>query len=233
VHLWLASLDTPGWPLTHLVEVLSPDERARAARFHFPIHSRRFVAARGQLRRLLGAYLQIPASRLLFEYNGFGKPYLAAGCNPQRISFNLSHSRSRAVFAFTIGREIGVDIEYIRRDYRYEEFWHSVFTSRERHAIQLAHPHERCREFFTCWTHKEAYIKARGEGLSMALTEFEVVTPAMRYCLDAPWSFVIVPPLDDYAVALALEGACHRLQSFVLQDALELAAEPMALASER
>jgi 4'-phosphopantetheinyl transferase len=166
---------------------------------------------------------------LVFEYNAFGKPFLASSCNPLGIFFNLSHSGSHAVCAVTIDREIGVDIEKIRSDFPYEEISHSVFTPRECHAMLQAPPDERCSIFFAHWTHKEAYIKGRGQGLSMALTDFEVFAPAQGYCLDAPWTFVPIPPLDDYAVALAYEGPCDSLQCLVLQGAFEPDSETIVL----
>src|ERR1039458_3159098 len=113
VHVWRAGLDLSNARCEALDGLLSEEERARAARFYFEKDRRRYVAARGILRRLLAGYLSASPERLRFRYNGFGKPFLEHP-DGSAIEFNVSHSQDAALFAFTRRRAIGVDIEQIR-----------------------------------------------------------------------------------------------------------------------
>src|SRR6185295_2587855 len=126
VHLWQASLD--GRPADIFESFLSADELDRANRFHFTADRTHFVVARGLLRNLLAAYLGINCTELRFSYGAKGKPFLLLDGQTQ-INFNLSHSHGRAAFAFSRGRELGVDIEYVKDDFD-DELIASRFFSR-------------------------------------------------------------------------------------------------------
>lgn len=217
VHLWVASLDAPFWSASRLYPLLSPDEQRRADSFHFKLHRRRFTVGRAGLRALLQGYLGMPAAHIVFTYNAYGKPAVAPELNPRQVVFNLSHSHSQVVYAFTRSSEIGVDVECIRCDFPFEEVAATVFTPLENRFIRQAHPDERCRRFFGCWTHKEAYIKGRGKGLSIPLNEFDVILPSGCYSLHPPWSFVPVPQLSGYEIALAIKRACATVKCFEMQ----------------
>lgn len=217
VHLWIASLDIPLRPLPYLHALLNEDEQQRAAAFHFQVHRRRYIVGRAYLRLLLQAYLGTPAAQITFAYNEYGKPALSPKHNPVALAFNLSHSQSQVVYAFARRGEIGVDIESIRQDFAYQEVAATVFTPLENQTIHLAEPDDRCRQFFRLWTHKEAYIKGQGKGLSIPLNEFDVLSPSGIYTLPAPWSFLHVPQRPDYAIALAVTGSCTALHCLELQ----------------
>ena len=113
VHLWKASLDQPESVLDALAASLSADERRRAERFHFVRDRRRFIAARGVLRDILGRYLRVPAGSVNLVTMEHGKPELADRTG-NGLQFNLSHSHDLAVYAITCRRKVGVDIERVR-----------------------------------------------------------------------------------------------------------------------
>src|SRR4051812_17773983 len=121
LHVWRAELAQNPSLLTRLERTLSEDERERAARFHFRRDAERFVVARGVLRDILGRYLCERPERLRFVYNEFGKPSLAGEHAGGPHRFNLSHSRDLALYAVTLGREVGVDLEFVRPDFAGEE----------------------------------------------------------------------------------------------------------------
>jgi 4'-phosphopantetheinyl transferase len=216
VHVWRACLDLDSSCVEHLQHALSADELQRAARFHFPRDRRRFTVARGVLRDILGRYLGVPPSELEFRYGAHGKPALAAGFDAAVVRFNISHSHEMALFAVTCGREIGVDIEYLGREIRAEEIAQHFFSAHEcanLRALPAAAKHE---AFFNCWTRKEAYIKAHGEGLSLPLDQFDVsLAPGEPAALLATrndprevqrWSLQALTPGPGYVAALAVEG---------------------------
>lgn len=179
VHVWFSRLDGS---LQDVRDVLSGDELDRAGRFHFERDRDRFAVGRATLRHLLAGYVGRVAGEIRFSYSPYGKPRLS-GRN--LISFNVSHSADRAVFAIAPGVPVGVDIEVLDSK-QSDELVARQFFSRREVGEFLALPAEaRPRTFLTCWTRKEAYIKARGEGLSLPLQDFDVsltpgVAPALR-----------------------------------------------------
>ena len=222
VHLWRATLDKRAALVKSLWQTLAADERAKADRFYFERDRKHFIVARGVLRDILGRYLNRAPDQLHFCYSGHGKPALAPESAGGTFRFNLSHSHGLALYAVTQGREIGVDLERIRPDLAIEEIAERFFSAREV-AVLLALP-ERLRPeaFFNCWTRKEAYIKARGEGLTLPLDEFDVsLAPGEPAALlsvranlheAARWSLRELAPGPGYKAALAAEGRIWRLK---------------------
>ena len=199
VHLWVQSLDLSAGQLATCLDLLSPGERARAARFHFDRHRNHFIAARGRLREILSAYLDTPPNQIVFTYAEKGKPSVAS----PSLKFNLSHSGGLAVYAFTDTREIGVDIEEIRLDVANERIPEHFFSPAEVRTLRGLPEAMQGRGFFKYWTRKEAYIKARAEGLSIPLNSFDVsVSPVDGWTLR---SFDL-PPNHVGAVAAAGES---------------------------
>jgi len=170
VHLWSARLDDedPG----QFLEFLSPDERSRAGRFADPRPARRFINARGILRRLLGRYLAEAPGSLVFQYGLKGKPALRIK-PPAPVSFNLSHSEGLAVYAFSGGGELGVDIEKIHPVPEIDEISGCFFSPDECRRL-TARLEEKQARFFEFWTCKEAVIKASGFGMGFPTREFTV-----------------------------------------------------------
>jgi 4'-phosphopantetheinyl transferase len=218
VQLWLADLDRPPVPLEGLGATLAPDERERAARFHFDVHRRRFTAGRGLLRRLLGRLLDLPAEALAFRYGVKGKPELAlpAGHPGAGLRFNLSHSANGALIAVARERTVGADLEHLRPLDDAEALVERFFHPAERRAFAGVAPAERLACFYAGWTRKEAYVKARGDGLSLPTTEFEVVLapgqPARLVRFEREpaevgrWSFAAFEPARGFLGAVTVEG---------------------------
>jgi 4'-phosphopantetheinyl transferase len=226
VHVWRARLDAPPESVRRLFDLLAPDERERAARFHFQRDRDRFTIARALLRGILGGYLNSGPERLRFEYGAQGKPSLAAEHNPVGLRFNVSHSEGVALFAAALGREVGVDVERVSARVECEEIAGRFFSPREVAALRALPAALREAAFFNCWTRKEAYIKARGEGLTLPLDGFDVsLAPGEPAALLANrldpaevsrWSLRELAPWPGFAAALAAEGHGWRLKCWRL-----------------
>ena len=215
VHVWRASLGMDASTLEALRTTLSPDEHQRADRFHFQRDRSEYIAARGALREIVGRYLEVRAERVRFAYSSYGKPTLSADMGAGWLHFNVSHARGIALFAVANERQVGVDIECIREDIETGEIAARFFSRDEQSALDRLPSHRRLEAFFDCWTRKEAYIKALGEGLSHPLESFTVSLAAGEACSlrgtgvqDAPalWSLEPLAPGPGYAGALAVEG---------------------------
>jgi 4'-phosphopantetheinyl transferase len=209
IHVWRAFLNREDAGVHHMV--LSEDERARASRFVFPRDRDHFVASRGILRAILGHYLQRPAGAIEFAYEREGKPRLRLRDADAPIRFNLSHSHGLAVYAFSNDREIGIDVEAIRADVTGEEIAERFFSSRESAELRALPRDRRDEGFFLCWTRKEAYVKARGAGLGIALDSFDVsLTPGLPAELKSidhgRWMLRSFQPAVGYAGAVVAEG---------------------------
>ena len=213
VHVWRANLDLPTEQIERLSQILSSDEIARAQKFRFPRHRRRFIAARAILRQLLGNYLQISPSKVVFDYSDRGKPFLAGSLGASRLQFNVSHSQEYALLGFTLKHLIGVDIEYLRPMPDAEKIAQRFFTTTELSLIQNATAKHQL--FFQLWTAKEAYLKAVGTGLSGMLDNVEVTldpTQVLRFLTleqdrtaAANWSLFCCTPATNYLAAIAVE----------------------------
>jgi len=228
VHVWRATLDQTPSQIQSYLHHLAADEQARAERFHFERDREHFIVARGVLRAILGGYLKRAPERLSFCYSSHGKPALAGESGEDAIHFNVSHSHEIALFAVTRGREVGIDVERIRSNLAVEEIA-GRFFSRQEVAMLRALPTEKQREaFFRGWTRKEAYLKARGEGLSLPLDQFDVsLAPGEPAAIlgtqpdsseASRWSLQEVTPAPGYVAALAVEGQGWRLTCWQWPD---------------
>jgi 4'-phosphopantetheinyl transferase len=221
VHVWRASLNQMASHVYSLEHTLTPDELSRARRFRCLRDRRRFILARGLLRTVLSRYLGIEPGQLRFCRGDCGKPYLASKHGPNALSFTVSHSDGLALYAIARGRQIGVDLERIRPIPGVEDIAARFFSTQENAALLTLPAPQRQKAFFTCWTRKEAYIKARGEGLSLPLDGFRVSLtpgePAMLLSIKddpqeaARWSLRELRPGLGYVAALAVEGHERRV----------------------
>jgi len=225
VHAWHADLDNHSPDSLRLL--LAEDEVARADRFHFARDRNHYTVARGLLRKLIGGYLGIAAADVRFTYAEKGKPSLA-GSRSSLLSFNLAHSHGKAIYAFSRGRDLGVDVEFIREDLADEEISERFFSRSEVRALQTVPAELRKQAFFNCWTRKEAYIKARGDGLSMPLDGFDVsLLPGEPAVLlknhedgteVARWKMRSITVAPGYVAALVVEGHDWQLKTFRLKQ---------------
>jgi len=219
LHVWHASLANDADART-LEPILSCDESERAGRFRFPEHRRRFVIARGYLRQLLAAYLEIGPRDVTFTYSANGKPELSA-IHESEMRFNVSHSEDIAAFAFARRRKVGVDVECIRFDVDVEEIPRRFFSLLEQQTLAALDRRQKFEGFFNCWTRKEAYVKAVGSGLSLPLRDFDVSLapgePARLLAtrpvdnLVSQWSMESLELSPGCAAAVVVEGPIEKL----------------------
>ena len=174
IHIWRASLSVDKLKLESIESTLSGDERTRAARFIFQRDRDRFIAARGILRDLLGRYLQCGPGMIDLAYGPHGKPTIVKRGSQPAICFNLSHSHLLTAIAIASAREVGIDIEMIQPEFAGEEIAKRYFSTQEIDELCRLPSELRVEGFFLCWTRKEAYIKAKGDGLQIPLDSFDV-----------------------------------------------------------
>jgi 4'-phosphopantetheinyl transferase len=203
-------LERPADELARFNQTLSEDERERAARFRFEIHRRRFIVARGLLRQALSAYLGTAPRDIRFSYGAKGKPALLG--NP--FQFNVSHSEEMAVYAFALRMPLGVDVEHVRPMDDLKAIAQRFFSPGEWAVIEAMRPDQQVDAFFRCWTRKEAYIKATGDGLSYPLDKFDVSVNGRAKMLSieddaaeaSQWSMHDIALPAGYFGALAFRG---------------------------
>lgn len=215
IHIWLVPLEVDPSIINHLRQIISDDERIRADRFRFERHRNRFIVARGLLRVTLALYLKKDPIELIFNYNDYGKPVLAEQSGGDRLKFNVSHSHVLALFGITLDHEIGIDIERIRPDFAELKIAQRFFSAREVEVLMSLPEAIQKSAFFNCWTRKEAFIKAKGKGLSIPLSQFdaslapdepaELLTVKNEPQEAARWLLYNLDPGEDYKAALAVE----------------------------
>jgi 4'-phosphopantetheinyl transferase len=211
VHIWRRSLATDSRALEGARNVLSGEERERAARYRVEHARNAFVLTRSALRLLLGAYLNESPPSIQFQVTEYGKPLLGPAYD---LHFNVSHTEGLALLAFAQKRGIGIDIEKIRPQRDALKLARRFFSQKEREQLESLPPEELSTAFFRCWSRKEAYIKARGEGLSHPLSEFDVAVgaaPTKILLATRPdpgetrrWLLRDVPVPPGYAAAVAV-----------------------------
>ncbi len=221
VHVWHASLQQPVEVVQKLQAVLSEEERQRAERFRFQEHRNTFIVSRGILRDLLSRYTGIEPGRILFKYNLAGKPFLANEEAVPEIYFNLSHAGQLVLYAFSWGRQVGIDVEMHSANGGDGSGSRSIFSPGEYDRFRKISEKDKLRAFYNCWTRKEAFIKAIGEGVSFPLQDFEVSfepdMPAQLLTVHGSyeqanlWTMHDLKAQDGYAAALVVEGKDHSI----------------------
>ena len=202
--------------------LLSEVEIQRANRFHFEKDKNDFMVARSATRKILSQYLNTDPQELTFSYTARGKPEFAPGFPGASIKFNLSHSRGFALLAVAQSLCVGIDIQFIDPELSVDGIATRFFSRTEINTLRTLSPIEKTKAFFDCWTRKEAYIKALGEGLSLQLDSFDVAfgpgVPAALLRADVSpqepsrWSMYDIAVRRGYAAALVVEGKAHRLR---------------------
>jgi 4'-phosphopantetheinyl transferase len=227
VHVWVAGLGEidPG-----IARVLGADESERAARFRFAADRDRYSLSHGWMRVLLGAYLRRDPQAIVLSISPFGKPFAVSPGGSARLEFNLSHSGDAALLAVGADRPVGVDVEEIRRERVSEDVARRFFSRAEVDDLLRLPAADRVEAFFRCWTRKEAYVKARGEGLSRRLDRFAVSltlgeAPELRPCGEGEedailWSLKSLAPRPGYEGAVAAHGKDWTLRRLTAAPAL-------------
>jgi 4'-phosphopantetheinyl transferase len=221
VHIWRAVLDLPGKSVQGLIGSLSIDERMKAEHFRFERDRSQFIAARGILRLILACYLGVEPGAIRFCYEKDGKPRLQNAFAKSGIQFNLSHSEGLALYVFTHGHEVGVDIEYMREMPEMEQIAEQFFSVRDRVFFDALPASEKQETFFNLWVRKEAFVKATGDGLSYPLDTFDVSVASGKLSRilgtareTSGWSIGDVRPAEGFAGAFAVEGGDWEVQNW-------------------
>jgi 4'-phosphopantetheinyl transferase len=217
VHVWLADLDLKAETFEELRGALSAEENARALQFRFAVDRTYFIAARAVLRYILAAYTGQEPRNLMFSYTGRGKPSLRKGFQRHEITFNLSHSERYALYAVSRSRAVGIDLERVESFAGRQQIANRFLSAGERIVLERADPTSQTQTFFRIWTRKEAYLKARGIGLSNPLRGFdaplkhgEAATIVDETGLR--WKAAELLPTPGYVGAVAAEGDDWRLK---------------------
>ncbi len=222
VHVWLIDIEEFEAQSEKLLQLLSDDEIERSRRFFHEKDRISFIISHGALRRLIAQYLEISSDEVEFKHNKHGKPSLQ-GKGRNRLEFNLSHSGGYALCAFQRKAQVGVDIEKVIPERPSEKLVNRFFSKTESREWKSISSDLRERAFFTCWTRKEAYIKATGKGMSKILGSFSVpVDPKTKpeLLIDeeasdlSNWTFFDLYPADDYTGALVVGKAEVNLLQF-------------------
>jgi len=216
VDVWQIALDLPADQIQGLYWLLAPAEQYRADRFRFERDRRRFVTARGLLRVILGRYLDLKPSHLRFVYGDHGKPALAPASVAKGLQFNLSHAHALALVAVSRDRQLGIDLEYIRPIQDVEQIAGRILSPQEKGAWRALAGTEKLDAFFGLWTCKEAYTKAKGEGLARPMDQIqvgpvlgnEIALGSVNGDLQeaSRWSVRQLRPEPGYVAALVVEG---------------------------
>lgn len=224
IHVWRIALESPDAPLAAARQILTSDEIRRADRFVRPEHGRRFIVARAALRNLLARYLNTDAVDVLLKENEYGKPLPAGEFAHSRIQFNLTHSGELALACFCLDKLIGIDIEQDRPLPDMLKIAKRFFAPREVDDLLAVEPSQQQGSFYACWTRKEAYIKARGEGLHHSLKRFVVSLapgepPVLLHTDDQPdgaqaWTLYNLYPADGYIASLASQSPPRQTKCF-------------------
>jgi 4'-phosphopantetheinyl transferase len=216
--------------------MLSGAERQRASRFAFNHDRRRFIVARAQLRRLLAARLGVRPESVELVYGSRGKPALSRCFADSDLRFNVSHSGDVAVYAFALGREIGVDVEAIRVICDADDVAARFFSRCEYEAYCALDRSDRPLGFFNCWTRKEAFIKALGDGLYHPLDRFDVsLTPGEPANIlrvestpgeDCKWTLHSFVPEPGFIGAVVVQKLAHELASMAGSERIAVRSLP-------
>jgi 4'-phosphopantetheinyl transferase len=215
IHVWRGRLPLDRPERAILEQHLSEDERKRAAGFRFERDRGRYLGARAMLRRIVASYLADKPEQVRFRYERSGKPAVLAERPDACVDFNVSHSGGFALLAIAKGRNVGIDVERVRLDIEAEKIAERFFSPGEVRTLRSLPSDQRHQAFFYCWTRKEAYIKAHGEGLALALDSFDVslapgVPASFTRGVEPSWQLVGFAAACGYAAALAYNrGPAH------------------------
>lgn len=226
VHIWRASLDVSAASLARLAALLNPEESSRADRFVQQRDKHHFIVGRALLRLLLAGYFDLSPSSIQLETQQFGKLALATSQHPVPLHFNLSHSHGLAIYAFTLGHELGVDLEWLRPEIASEEIAGRYFSIREREELLSLPSSARVEGFFNAWTRKESYVKAHGKGLQIPLDSFDVTLapgePVILRSADCDrWRIHSFTPGENFTAAVTIAAGDTMLDFYDADTYLE------------
>jgi 4'-phosphopantetheinyl transferase len=219
--IWLVHIPDVIHKSNYYEQLLVKEEIEKANHFVFLKDKLRYVITHGILRLLLSDKLKVPAREIVLNFNSFGKPFLPTEWNPNSLFFNLSHSNLGIVLAFSRDRDLGVDLEYIKKDIPFMDIAKQFFSQTEYQELLSTPEFARLQSFYQGWTRKEAFIKAKGMGLSIPLYSFDVSIsqgklPELLRSSEDPndlvkWKLIDLITWPDYSSALCIEGEPNQL----------------------
>jgi 4'-phosphopantetheinyl transferase len=211
---WCDATELDRAEIETLAQMLPADQRYAAARLGNDDLRRRYIVARTMMLDTLGSCADPQERRLVLARGPHGKPYIAGPSALRHLRFNLADSGPMAVVAISAGWEVGIDIERIRPDIDIAGPAGMCFTERELSALAQIPRADRATAFFSCWTRKEALLKAQGTGLMRPPAEVEIglgrYDPWNTGRPDTDTEGWFIAALDlgaDYAGAVAAEGS--------------------------
>ena len=217
VHVWSVQTNDKSSSPDDFKDLLSSVEQDRASKFRFETDRRRYTISHAALRSILSNYVNDSARALQFAEGPYGKPKLAPNHAMERVEFNLSHSHELALIAVAQGREIGVDVEWVREAFAFDEVAQRFFTTKEVAALHALPFHLQREAFYKCWTSKEAFLKAKGTGLSGQLDEVDIVLTDHGVGVKgtiANFSLIELAVDSGYVAALVAKGAEPQLSYY-------------------
>ena len=174
VHVWhvVPELVANAGLLRRYEALMSPDERARHARFVFPADQHIYLVARALVRNTLSKYADVEPREWTFRAGSHGRPEIAGPGGVPPLRFSLSHTAGLVALAVALQVDVGIDVEGVNSRASGRDLARRYFASSEAEGLEALPPERQGRAFLEYWTLKEAYIKATGLGLSMPLKSF-------------------------------------------------------------
>jgi len=229
IHIWVADiLSYSTLHLEQLKQCLSQDELEHASRYYFEKDKKYYITSRGILRKILSNYLTMKPEKIKFSYNPYGKPYLCNKFHTKNFNFNLSHSGDLALYIFSANFDVGIDLEKFQLIEGFIDIAMQFFSPNEFLKLKSIPHDQQLTAFFKCWTRKEAFIKAIGNGLSHPLDQFEVtlapnetamfVNIISKSTAASEWSLYSFTPKPNYEASFAFKGKCEKIEFFQYEE---------------
>lgn len=222
IDIWRTPLDLPKSEIDNYANLLSAEEMKRAERFKVKRKYREYIISRGLLKKILGIVLKSDPLDIRIQYAEHDKPFITDTWRDKQVSFNVSHSHKQTVIALSLDRTLGIDIEHIRDNVEFKKLAKRFFSKQESSDLDTYTNSGIAKAFFACWTRKEAYVKALGDGISFGLSEFSVsvnpydsdVSLTTHWDQDeaSKWSIKNLETEEDYIAALATDGGKFKLR---------------------
>ena len=232
--VWIAQVSKARDALIFLEPCLDSRDRERAARFRLSEDRARFVLGRGLLRKCLGHYLQQTPETIELAYTDRGRPFLP---HDETVQFSISHAHDLAAIALTTGARIGIDLEWAQPRGDLLELAKRILSDEDLQTFQALPGPEAPAAFFRAWTRKEAYLKARGEGIAEGLRQISVsfgpeetgsIKDARDESAARTWRLLTLPVPTDYMGSLACDHMDKQLEcTFVHLNKSEIIRDPL------
>jgi 4'-phosphopantetheinyl transferase len=208
VHVWSLELDAPAGTASAFGQLLSPDERQRAAALASSVQARRFSTGRSALRRILSGYVGADPRSLVFGYGSFGKPRLVSE-GGRHLQFSVSHTGGLGQVAVRRDRPIGIDLEVFRPVADAVSIARRFLTDAEADLVEQLPADRQAEGFLRLWTVKESYVKVTGLGLALSMQDVQVLDLA-----EQGWEVILLAPVPGVVGAVVTGSPLVALRRF-------------------